>query len=119
MAEAAQAQKGAGLAAFALFFVLFLTGLGPFTFEFPLGDMEGSWIGASVATPPRGDISIRWRPPGANCTRSPGATRTVGKGRMRLMPLSTRVSCMDTSPKRSLRAPTSTTGVRQAFNSVK
>ena len=37
-----------GAFAFLLFFALFLTGLAPFSFEFPLGDMEGSWIGASV-----------------------------------------------------------------------
>lgn len=37
-----------GLLAFALFVLLFLTGLAPFGFEFPLGDMEGSWILASV-----------------------------------------------------------------------
>jgi hypothetical protein len=37
-----------GLVVFALFLLLFLTGLAPFGFEFPLGDMEGSWILASV-----------------------------------------------------------------------
>ena len=34
--------------AFLVFFVLFLTALGPFDFDFHDGDMEGSWISAST-----------------------------------------------------------------------
>lgn len=48
MTDGAMGRRALGVGAFVLFFVLFLAGLAPFTFEFPLQDIEGSWILASV-----------------------------------------------------------------------
>ena len=51
--------------------------------------------------------------------RWPGATVCEASGSMRLMPFSSRVSCIDTSLKRALLAPESVTGMAQGFSIVK
>src|SRR3954452_7628492 len=48
MAEVRRGGTLIAIVAFLAFFVLFLTGLAPFSLEFPMAGMEGSWIGASV-----------------------------------------------------------------------
>src|SRR5205085_12588891 len=40
--------RALGIGAFLVFFILFVTALCPLSFEFPLEDMEGSWVMASA-----------------------------------------------------------------------